>query len=60
MVFAKNVIQAAALQRINRLARIANKLEIDDSRMMGLGLHKVYAWQVQDTAQELRRLLAEL
>lgn len=56
----QNAVHAAILQRINRLSRLANKLEMDDSGMMGLGLHKVYAFEIADTARELRTLFYEL
>lgn len=59
LVLTTPVLHTAMMQRIEKLITTANELDQDDSPGMLCGLHRTYAWKVEDIAKELRFLLWE-
>lgn len=59
-VFGHKAVRAAILQRINRLSRIAGKMETNDSPGMRLSGHQLYALEVEIISRELHFLFHAL
>lgn len=60
LVLTTPVLQEAIMQRVEKLIITARELDQDDSPGMLCGLHRTYAWKVEDIARELRFLMQEL
>lgn len=60
LVLTREVIHGALLQRISRLCRIAQEMQSRNTLPANLNSYGLYAWEVECTAKELRRLVEEL